>query len=84
MTFRATEIKLNQGVGRTLVKLAILSVAKEYVKNKPKSEFGRRILDNPDWWQDRIYPLVVADIEENTDDSTITKLVKDALSLFEV
>jgi len=82
MTLRATEIKLNQSVGRTLVKLAILEVAKSKIKSEETQSFGRRILENPDWYQDRIYPIVVADIEENTDDSTIVKLVNDALSLF--
>ena len=82
MTLRATEAKLNQNLGRNLIKLAILEVAKEKIKSEETQGFGRRLLENPDWYMERIYPLVVADIEENTDDSTIVKLVTDALSLF--
>jgi len=89
MTLRSTELKLNQGVGRSLVKLAILVIARTTIKNKnnlPESEvfLAKRILDNPDWYQERIYPLIVDDIEEDTDDSTIILKVKEALSLFEV
>ena len=90
-SLRVVEEKYKTNLHRTLIKIAMVQACQKALKspgeqpNEINETIARHILNNPDYFFEKIYLLVLSDdrIDDNVSDNNITKVVEEVVSIYQ-